>query len=119
MVIVGRIFNIQMSWAPTIDQNILKWRSFGKRAQIKKKKKKHNKNKTHTQTQNCWVSFICVCSWGTLIYHMYSDRQAWANSVDTDETPQNAASHQGLHYLPLIQQYLEIKSGSELYLVKF
>ena len=39
------------------------------------------------------------------IYHMYSDRQAWANSIDPDETPQNAASHLGLHCLPLIQQF--------------
>ena len=38
---------------------------------------------------------------------MYSDRQAWANSVDPVETPQNAASHQGLHCLPLIQQFLD------------
>ena len=37
------------------------------------------------------------------IYPMFSDRQAWANSVDPDEMPQNVASHQGLHCLPLIQ----------------
>ena len=30
------------------------------------------------------------------IYHMYSDRQAWANSLDPDETPQNMASHLSL-----------------------
>ena len=40
------------------------------------------------------------------ISHMYSDRQAWANSIDPDETPQNAASHLGLHCLPLMQQFL-------------
>ena len=34
---------------------------------------------------------------------MYADRQAWANSVDPDEMPQNAEFHQDLHYLPLIQ----------------
>ena len=28
-----------------------------------------------------------------------------ANSVDPDQTPQNAASYQDLHYLPLIQQF--------------
>ena len=50
---------------------------------------------------------------------MYSDRQAWANSVDPDETPQNAASHQNLHCLPLIQQFLDTPSGSKLYLFKF
>ena len=53
------------------------------------------------------------------IYRMYSDRQAWANSVDPDETPQNAASHQGLHCLPLIQQVLYTTSGSKFYLFKF
>ena len=52
------------------------------------------------------------------IYHMYSDRQARANSIDPDETPQNAASHLGLHCLPLIQQFLDT-SGSELYWFKF
>ena len=53
------------------------------------------------------------------IYHIYSDRQAWANSIDPDETPQNAASHLGLHCLPLIQQFLDTTSGSELYWFKF
>ena len=53
------------------------------------------------------------------IYRMYSDRQAWANSVDPNETPQNAASHLGQHCLPLIQQFLDTSSGSKLYLFKF
>ena len=53
------------------------------------------------------------------IYRMYSDRQAWANSVDPDETPQNAASRQGLHCLLLIQHFLDKTSGSELYWFKF
>ena len=38
-------------------------------------------------------------------YSTYSDRQAWANSVDPDQTPQNAASDQGLHCLSLTQQF--------------
>ena len=38
---------------------------------------------------------------------MYSDRQSWANTVDPDKTLQNAASHQGLHCMPLIQQILD------------
>ena len=38
-------------------------------------------------------------------YSTYSDRQAWVNSVDPDQTPQNAASDQGLHFLPLTQQF--------------
>ena len=53
------------------------------------------------------------------IYHMYSDRQAWANSVDPDEMPLKAASHQGLHCLPPIQQFLDTISGSKLNLFKF
>ena len=36
---------------------------------------------------------------------MYSYSQAWANSVDPDETPQKVASHQDLHFLQLIQQF--------------
>ena len=39
------------------------------------------------------------------IYSKYSDRQVWANSVDPDQMLQNAASDQGLHCLPLIQQF--------------
>ena len=53
------------------------------------------------------------------IYRMYLEGQAWANSVDPDETPQNVASHQGLHCLPLIQQFIDTASGSKLYLFKF
>ena len=34
-------------------------------------------------------------------------------------TQQNAASHLGLHCLPLIQQFLDTTSGSELYWFKF
>ena len=52
-------------------------------------------------------------------YCIYSDRQAWENSVDPYETPQNVASHQGLHCLPLIKQFLDITSGSKLYLFRF
>ena len=40
------------------------------------------------------------------IYHMYSDRPAWANSVDPNELPQNVASDLGLHCLPISQQFL-------------
>ena len=50
---------------------------------------------------------------------MYLDKQAGANSVDPDEMPQNVASHQGLHSLPLIQQFLDTTSGSILYFFKF
>ena len=43
------------------------------------------------------------------IYHFYpkcSDRPACANSVDPDQTPQNAASDQDLHYLLHVTQCL-------------
>ena len=53
-----------------------------------------------------WDSAECIMKttkYGYCIYRMFSDRQARANSVDPDETPQNAASHQGLYCLPLIQ----------------
>ena len=39
------------------------------------------------------------------IFSTYSDKQAWANNVDPDQAPQNAASDQGLHYLPLTQLF--------------
>ena len=48
-----------------------------------------------------------------------TDRQAGANIVDPDEMLQNVASHQGLHCLPIIQQFLDTTSGSKLYLFKF
>ena len=49
---------------------------------------------------------------------MYSDRQARENSVDLDEMLHSAASHLGLHCLPLIQPCLDTKSGSKLYFFK-
>ena len=55
---------------------------------------------------------------GYCIYHMYLDRQAWANSVDPYEMPQNAASHQGLYCLLLVQQFLDTISGSKLFFVQ-
>ena len=61
---------------------------------------------------------ICLNSAMYRINHMYSDRQAWANSIDSDETPQNVASHLGLHCLPLTQQFLDTTAGSELYWFK-
>ena len=52
------------------------------------------------------------------IDHMYSDRQAWANSVDQDETVHYFVSHEGQHYLPCIQQFLDTTAGSKLYVFK-
>ena len=37
----------------------------------------------------------------------YWDRQAFANSIDPDQTLQNVPSDQGLQYLPYKQQYLQ------------
>ena len=49
-----------------------------------------------------------------LLYHNspnYWDRQAWANSIVPDQMLQNAASDQGLHCLPLLQQYFKQING--------
>ena len=45
------------------------------------------------------------------INSQYSDRSTWANSVDSDQTPQIAASDQGLHCLPLIQRVRHSSNG--------
>ena len=37
---------------------------------------------------------------------LYSDRQDWANSLDPDQMPQNAASDQGLYCFQLILQLI-------------
>ena len=47
-----------------------------------------------------WLMFYDYCS-----NPKFWDRQTLANSVDLDQTPQNAASDQGLHCLQLIQRY--------------
>ena len=47
----------------------------------------------------------------------HSERQTWVNSVDPYQTPQNAASDQGLHSLPLVQQFYAI-IGSKMVLLK-
>ena len=39
------------------------------------------------------------------IYSTYLDRQAWENNVDPDKLPQNAATDQDLHCLPIKQQF--------------
>ena len=45
--------------------------------------------------------------------------QAWANSVDPDQMPQNVASDLGLHCLPIIQQFWGMSTGSNIDLYKF
>ena len=42
---------------------------------------------------NWQISFWGICC----IFPKYLDRQAWANSVDPDQMPQNVASDQGPH----------------------
>ena len=69
-------------------------------------------NLTGESKEDKWVKLILASEY--LIHLMYLDRQAWANSVDPDET-----LHQGLHYLPLIQQFLDTTTSSKLYLFKF
>ena len=44
---------------------------------------------------------------------MYSDRESLANSVDPDQTPQNTASDQSLHCLPLVQSFYTL-TGSKM-----
>ena len=65
-----------------------------------------------TFTVSCLI--ISIQKWYR-VYHMYLDRQAWAKGIDPDEMSQKAASYQGLYYLPLIQQFLDITSGSKLF----
>ena len=45
------------------------------------------------------------------IYSKYLERQAWANSVDPDQMPQNVASDLGLYCLTLIKQFLDTLTG--------
>ena len=53
------------------------------------------------------------------IYPEYSDRQVCANSVDPDQTPQNAASDLVLNCLPFIQKFLDIPKGSKVEMFSF
>ena len=55
------------------------------------------------------------------LYHIYpthSDREAQANNVDYDQMPYSVASDQGLHLLPLVQQFLDPSTGSKIDLFK-
>ena len=53
----------------------------------------------------CLLWPACCNTLHYLVYYMYLDRQPWVNSVDPDK-PHNVASHQGLHYLSLISNFL-------------
>ena len=46
----------------------------------------------------------------------YWEKQACTNSVDPDQTPQNATCH---HCLPPIRQFLDISPGTQMDLLKF
>ena len=65
-----------------------------------------------------WLSFMPdMKSQNAVFYrilHTYSDRQAWANSVDPDQTPRSAASDQGLHCLSLIQHFYTHLPGGKI-----
>ena len=52
-------------------------------------------------------------------YRNYPSIETLANSVDSDQTPQNAASDQGLYCLPLIQQFLNISVDSKMHFFNF
>ena len=58
--------------------------------------------------------------YGELLYVqlLYVDI-ARANSVDPDQMPQSAASDQGLHCLPLVQQFLDTSASSKTDFIKF
>ena len=52
-------------------------------------------------------------------YHIYpkcSNSQAWANSADPDQMPQNVASDQGLHCL---QEFLDTCTGCKIVMFRF
>ena len=54
----------------------------------------------------------------TIFIHLFR-QTGMSKSVDLDEMLQNAASHLGLHCLPIIQQFLDTTMGSKFYLLKF
>ena len=59
---------------------------------------------------------VILIKWGSR--SIYIEKQAWANNVCPDQTPRSAASGQGIHCLPLIQQSLGTSKSSEKYVVK-
>ena len=53
------------------------------------------------------------------IYRKYSCIQAWTNSVDPDQRPQNTVSDQGLNCMLLIQQLLDTETDSQMDFFQF
>ena len=47
-------------------------------------------------------------------YPKYEDSQAWADSVDPEQTSQNVVSDQGIHCLSLIKQFLDTSAGGQM-----
>ena len=79
---------------------------WGKEQYKKNQYLSHNCVHSYTYKSCCSLEFINNLLLFRLkpYYPKYSDRQALVNSVDSDQTPQNAASDQGVYCLPLIQQ---------------
>ena len=65
---------------------------------------------------NCVVvlQLLFSCLYANRIFPKYAETKSLANSVDPDQTPQNAASDQGLHCLPVIQLSLDNRTVSRL-----
>ena len=59
-----------------------------------------------------------LCILLTLSYLSSSDRQDWAISIDQDQTPQKAASDQGLCCLPFNHPFLDVLQGDQMDLFK-
>ena len=64
--------------------------------------------------QNSWLNQDdeAMSTLLTANYRKIMGQTVWANNADPDQTPLNAASDQGLHRLPLIQQFSGTSTGS-------
>ena len=60
-----------------------------------------------------------VLTFYTIFTLSIGDRQTLVNSVDPDQMLHAAASNQGLHCLPLMQQFLDISRDNIMFLFKF
>ena len=77
----------------TIRQKIM-WRSPQKYFPIFTRQLRFHALSLEAYQRNEQISRKCT-SYNTVFTRIYSDRQAWVNSVDPDEMQQNAVSHQG------------------------
>ena len=93
--------------APKVHMSMEVWNEH-----INEKTNKNNKREREREREGN-IKFAFYNAWPKLQTYRsdpkYWDRQAWANCVDLDQTPQNAASDQGLHCLPLLQYILRCK----------